>query len=689
MAWWNSRRIRFYIGTILLCLLMFSFLRAVFYFGFSEVGDTIHPDAQSLFKTLYVGFKFDLRLACLITLPLMVLGLLPYFHIAKSAVTRKIAAGYLVLWIPAILMVYIIDFGHYSYLGMRVNSTVLRFAEDMTISTTMMWESYPVIWITLSWITMSVVLLAAIRLLAAKTLETEKVTLTKLQKTGGVLIFGVMTLLFLLGRFAGFNIENPVPLRWNDADVTGNSKVTALGINPVLNFYDTFALRDESHDMAKVREHYPQMANYLGVKNPDIETLDYDRRIESSKDGLKGQPNIVFIMLESLGASRVGVYNNPLPVSPNLDHLAENGWLFKHFYVPVSGTAKTVFASITGLPDVSSIKTATRNPMIANQRVVLNHFKNYEKLYFIGGSAGWANMSGVIKQSIDGIKLYEEGNYTEPMVDVWGISDWSLFKEADRILATKRPNKPFIAYIQTAANHRPFTIPDEDSGFETLSFSEEEYKSAGFRSLAQLNAVHLLDYNIGLFIEMAKAGGYFENTIFIMYGDHNNRITTTPFMKPFYEELDLDGLHVPHIMYGPKFLEPKIIEEATSLVDVVPTVAGMLGLDYDNTTMGRDVFGPAFEADIVGSRAVFTQTSDKRNPVIGAITKDFMARMDSDGSDAKLHDLNSETPAIDVSNEHPEIADYLKSLALGIYETTKFNFYHNTVGEAEKRQQQK
>jgi phosphoglycerol transferase MdoB-like AlkP superfamily enzyme len=689
MAWWNSRRIRFYIGTIALCLLMFSFLRAVFYVGFSEVGDSIHPDFQALFETLYIGFKFDLRLACLITLPLMVLGLLPYFHIAKSALTRRIASLYLLLCIPAVLMVYIIDFGHYSYLGMRINSTVLRFAEDFSISTTMAWESYPVIWITLAWISMSAILLLAIRALAKRTLEAEKIALTKLQTTGGVLIFGVMTLLFLLGRFAGFNIENPVPLRWNDADITGNAKVLALGINPVQNLYDTFALRDESHDMEKVSQYYPQIAEYLGVKEPNIDSFNYDRYIASSGGRTNGQPNIIFIMLESLGASRVGAYNNPLPITPNLDHLAENGWLFKNFYVPVSGTAKTVFASITGLPDVSSIETATRNPMIANQRVVLNYFEDHKKLYFIGGSAGWANMSGVIKQSIDGITLYEEGNYTEPMVDVWGISDWSLFKEADRILAEKRRSKPFIAYIQTAANHRPFTIPDEDSGFEALSFSEEEYRSAGFRSLEQLNAVHLLDYNIGLFMEMAKKSGYFENTIFVLYGDHNNRITTTPFMKPFYEALDLDGLHVPHIMFGPKYLEPKVIEEAASLVDVVPTMAGLLGVEYNNTTMGRDVFGPAFETDIVGSRAVFTQTSNKRNPVIGAITKDFMARMESDGSDAKLHDLNSPTPAVDVSGEHPEVAEYLKSLAVGIYETTKFNFYHNTVGEAEKRQQQK
>jgi phosphoglycerol transferase MdoB-like AlkP superfamily enzyme len=295
-------------------------------------------------------------------------------------------------------------------------------------------------------------------------------------------------------------------------------------------------------------------------------------------------------------------------------------------------------------------------------------------------------MSGVIKQSIKGITLYEEGNYTEPMVDVWGVSDWGLFKEADRILAKKAANKPFIAYIQTAANHRPFTIPNEGSGFEAVEFSEEEYILAGFRSLEQLNAVRLLDYNIGLFMEMAKKSDYFDNTIFVLYGDHNNRITTTPFMPGFFVELDLVGLDVPHMMFGPKYLEPKVIEEAVSLVDVVPTMAGVLGLKYNNTTMGRDVFAPAYEADIVGSRAVFTQTSDKRNPVIGAITKDFMARMNSDGGDAKLHDLNSDTPAVDVSSEHPEVAEYLKSLALGIYETTKFNFYHNTVGEAEKRQ---
>ena len=210
----------------------------------------------------------------------------------------------------------------------------------------------------------------------------------------------------------------------------------------------------------------------------------------------------------------------------------------------------------------------------------------------------------------------------------------------------------------------------------------EDLNTWGFRSLAQFNAVRLLDFNIGRFFEMAKASGYYENSIFVFFGDHNNRITTTPHMAPFYEVLDLDGLHVPHMIFAPGLLEPRVVEEATSLVDVAPTVMGLLGLEYLNSSMGRDVNIPAPE----GERAIFTLTADKRFPVIGAVTKDYMVRMNADGSDAKMHDLNSMTPATDVSADFPEEFTQMSDLARGIYETTRFQFYHNTVGEARNRE---
>ena len=678
MAWLKSGRLHYAAGVTALFFLIFVALRAVFYFGFSEVGQTLHPDPGTLYETLYIGIKFDLRLALILSLPVFLLTWLPRYNVLRSAAVRKLARGYIAVALLVTLLMYIIDFGHYTYLGTRMNSTVMRFFEDLSISANMMWESYPVIWITLAWLLTTAAAIWLVLLLERRSLDCQQQPVPKLQAVTGSLIVSVLVLLGLLGRFTDINLQNPVPLRWNHAFISGNDTVAALGINPVLFFYDTFEQREPRYDMNEVRRYYPVIADYLNVTDQDDKRFNYDRAVTAGPQKLQFEraPNIILIMLESLGASRVGAYNNPLETTPNLDMMADNGWFFPNFYVPVSGTSRTVFASITGLPDVSSVKTATRNPLISEQRIALNYLHEHEKFYFIGGSAGWANMSALIQNSIKGVRLYQEGMYTEPLVDVWGISDLGLFREVDRVLSKQPQDRPFFAYIQTAANHRPFTVPEDNDGFQVDQLSEDEVRKHGFKSTAQYNAVRLLDFNIGRFLEMAKNSGYLNNSIFVVFGDHNNRITTTPHMEPFYELLDLDGLHVPFMIYAPGYLEHRVVEDAVSLVDVIPTMAGWLGVDYVNSTMGRDINGPVPE----GERVVYTQTSGKRAPVIGAITNNYMLRMQHDGSEAKLHDLHAEDPTADVSAQFPEKAAALKDLAKGIYETTKFQFYHNTVG---------
>ncbi len=678
MAWLKSGRLHYAAGVTALFFLIFVALRAVFYFGFSEVGQTVHPDPGTLYETLYIGIKFDLRLALILSLPVFLLTWLPRYNVLRSAAVRKLARIYIAVALLVTLLMYIIDFGHYTYLGIRMNSTVMRFFEDLSISANMMWQSYPVVWITLAWLLTTVAAIWLVLLLERRTLDRQQQPVPGLQAFAATLIVTILVLLGLLGRFTDINLENPVPLRWNHAFFSGNDKVAALGINPVLFFYDTFEQREPRYDMNEVRRYYPVIADYLNVTDKDDKRFNYDRALTAGPQKLQFEraPNIILIMLESLGASRVSAYNNPLDTTPTLDMMADNGWFFPNFYVPVSGTSRTVFASITGLPDVSSVKTATRNPLIAEQRIALNYLDEHEKFYFIGGSAGWANMSALIQNSIKDVHLYQEGMYTEPLVDVWGISDLGLFREVDRVLSKQPQDRPFFAYIQTAANHRPFTVPEDNDGFQVDQLSEDEVRKHGFKSTAQYNAVRLLDFNIGRFLDMAKNSGYLNNSIFVVFGDHNNRITTTPHMEPFYELLDLDGLHVPFMIYAPGYLEHRVVEDAVSLVDVIPTMAGWLGVDYVNSTMGRDINGPVPE----GERVVYTQTSGKRAPVIGAITKNYMLRMQHDGSEAKLHDLHAEDPIADVSAQFPEKAAALKDLAKGIYETTKFQFYHNTVG---------
>ena len=47
--------------------------------------------------------------------------------------------------IVVLLLFQSIDLGHYSYLGRRIDVSVLRFLDNPQISAQMIWESYPVV----------------------------------------------------------------------------------------------------------------------------------------------------------------------------------------------------------------------------------------------------------------------------------------------------------------------------------------------------------------------------------------------------------------------------------------------------------------------------------------------------------------------------------------------------------------
>lgn len=664
-----SRRLRYGIGAIGLVFALLVCLRLIFVLGFSGVG----LQEAALLETLGIGLRFDLRLAVLMLLPLALLAWLPRWNLLNTRALRWLARGYLLLVLGVVGLVYIIDFGHYAYLGVRLNATVLRYLEDAQISRQMVWETYPVLWITLSWL-MAVVLwtYALIRL--------ERITLDREKQSAGVVaiasVIGVVAILLsLLGRVANLNLENPVPLRWSDAFFSGNNQIAAVGLNPVLFLFDTLRVGQSQFDEAKVREHYPQVAHYLGVTRPDAEQLSFVREQAVQPYRFAGEraPNVMFVMLESLGTSAVGAYGNPLNPTPNLDRLASQSWFFKHFYVPVTGTAKTVWGSITGVPDVTRQETATRNPLITRQHTLINAFEAYQKFYMIGGNAGWANINGLIRQSIEGVKLYDERHWRSPRVDVWGISDLDLFKESDDILRAVARDQPFFAYVQTSGNHRPFTIPASNDSFVVKDLSLEQVQAAGSRSVEQYNAVRLLDYNIGRLMEIAKAGGYHDNTIFVFFGDHNTRISQIPHMAPAFEQLGLESNNVPLLIYASGRLQPKVIEEAVGLSDLLPTVAGMAGIPFLNGAMGRDIQQPVPE----GERMVPLVLSEGTFPVIGGVTKDFLLQMQHDGSSPTLHDLASQTPREDVAQQHPEEFQRLQALTLGLHESARLMLYRN------------
>ncbi len=666
----QSRRLRYGVGAIGVIFVLLAALRLVFLISFSGLA----LNTPALPETLGIGLRFDLRLAVLVLLPLALLAWFPRWNLTTLPALRWLARGYLVVALAVVGLVYIIDFGHYAYLGVRINATVLRYLQDAQISQQMVWETYPVLWITACWLAAVAVWVWALVCLERLTLDGERKPIGTLTLASVSVVGVIAVLLALLGRVNNLNLENPVPLRWSDAFFSGNSQVAAVGLNPVLFLYDTLKVGQSQFDAAQVRQHYPQVAQYLGVEQPDPEQLNFIREQAVQPYRLPGErpPNVIFVMLESLGTSAVGAYGNPLNPTPNLDTLATQSWFFKHFYVPVTGTAKTVWASISGVPDVTRQETATRNPLITRQHTLINAFEGYQKFYMIGGNAGWANINALIRQSIDGVQLFDESHWRSPRVDVWGISDLDLFKEGDQLLRAVPKDQPFFAYLQTSGNHRPFTIPKQNDGFQLNNVTLEQAQAAGSRSVEQYNAVRLLDYNIGRLMEIAKAGGWYDNSIFVFFGDHNTRISQIPHMAPAFEQLGLESNNVPLLIHAPG-LQPRVIDEAVGLADLLPTVAGMAGIPFRNGAMGRDIQQPAPE----GERVVPLVLHEGTFPIIGGVTKDFLLQMQHDGSSPTLHDLASQTPREDVAEQHPEEFQRLQGLTRGLHESARLMLFRN------------
>src|SRR5690606_6841982 len=215
MAWMKSRRLHYFAGGIAILFAAFALLRLVFLFAFSGLDLARYAATGDLWTTLLIGLRFDFRLAILVMLPLAFLLMFPRFNMLQQPWLRHAARGYLGLSVVLIALLYVLDFGHYDYLGVRINATVFRFTGNTDISTSMLWQSYPVIWISIAWLLGAALLLTALIKLETLTLRRPAVTVSKGGKAAAWLVTSVAIFFGLLGRVSDINFDNPVPLRWS------------------------------------------------------------------------------------------------------------------------------------------------------------------------------------------------------------------------------------------------------------------------------------------------------------------------------------------------------------------------------------------------------------------------------------------------------------------------------------------
>ncbi len=641
--------------TMIIWLILMFLYRLFFFYHYGQEGRPITGSAFLL------GLRYDARVVSATGLGMMLICLVPNFDPFRNQLAKRVWAVVLTLVFFIFLIFYAADFYHYDYLQQRLSASVFNFLPDAKISFTMMAQTYPLVSISVAIIVVLVLYTLLNRFLLKEIFASEP-GVPKKQKKWYFITAGLLMAALVFGRLGQY------PLRWSDAFSLNDDFKSNAALNPFQSFFSSLKFKNSSYDLKEVAAGYPLMADYLGVPNPSTDPFNFTRTYQFA-EGAAATTNIIVVICESFSAHKSSMYGNPMNTTPFFDSLCKDGVFFDRCFTPAFGTARGVWATITGTPDVEDPKTASRNPAAVDQHSIINDFTGHNKFYFLGGSTTWANIRGVLTNNISGLKIVEEDNFDAGRVDVWGISDKQLFLAANKEMASQ--DKPFVTIIQTAGNHRPYTIPSEDlHEFKLAKYPADSLKKYGFSGNDELNAFRYSDYCFRKFIDAAAKEKYFQNTIFIFVGDHGLRGDAGPLFPRSFTRQGIAAEHVPLLFYAPGRLPAQRINKVCSQLDILPSAAFLAKQSHSNTTLGRNLFDTADKKE----RYAFIADPDTR--VISLVGNQYYYGRNLSTGTKEFVSVTDNEPVV-VSPRTDSIRNYMSALTEAWYHTSRYLLLNN------------
>jgi phosphoglycerol transferase MdoB-like AlkP superfamily enzyme len=648
-----SKTIQWIIKIFFIYLLVFTALRIATVVFFKPKGIQFFE----LGVSFWLGLKYDLRWIAIALSPIILLSVFKRFSPFQNSATKKFWTSYLSIITLVIMFFFGADFGNFSYNHTRIGASALNFKDDPYEMFRMVWETYPIVWILLG-LALVVFFIAQLFRRTHGTVDANNFWHKFEYKRRWYLLVILLMVWFVFG-FLQFK-----PLTRQDAFQLNDSFKSHLALNPFQNFITSLKQRKPDFNTSRAAKYYDTILNFLQLNN--TVTNNYQRTILPNSRSLESKPNVVLVLCESFSMYKSSMSGNKLNATPYFNELTKNGIFFERCFTPSFGTARGIFATITGIPDVQMAKFSTQNEEAVNQQTIINNFEGYGKFYFIGGRSQFNNFKGLMS-NIDSIDIYEKGKYKSPEINVWGISDRDLFAEAHDVI--KRQTKPFFAVIQTAHNHRPFMLPPTEKEFTCPKLDKEILRKNGFESQAEYEAFCYTDFCFKKFIEAAKLQSYFNNTIFVFVGDHGVEGETEGIYPKAWTTHRLSDEHVPLLYYAPALLQPVKYNYAVSQIDVLPTLAGMVHEPYTNSGLGRDVIN---QQNI--QNAAFIIHHDEGN--IGVVTNDYYYIKNINIKYEELVPIKDNLLTLS-NHQSDSIKQQLSSLTSALFETSKWMLVNN------------
>lgn len=286
---------------------------------------------------------------------------------------------------------------------------------------------------------------------------------------------------------------------------------------------------------------------------------------------LPKKKNLVIILEESLGARYVGTLGG-MPLTPEFDKLAKQGWLFEQLYSTGTRSVRGIEAVISGFvptPARSVIKLPKAQQNFFTIAQLLRD-KGYDTSFIYGGEGHFDNMASFFLGNGFN-RVIDERDYKAPVFSsTWGVSDEDLFNKAHNTFKKmQKQDKPFFSLVFTSSNHDPFEYPQG-----RIKLHEQPAHTVH-------NAIKYADYALGKFISTAKDSSYWKDTLFLIVADHDARVSGS-------ELVPIDNFHIPGLILG-EGITPKRDKRIASQIDMAPTLLSLMGLETEHPMIGADL----------------------------------------------------------------------------------------------------
>lgn len=424
----------------------------------------------------------------------------------------------------------------------------------------------------------------------------------KLVKTG---LITSLSLFAVAALFMPLNAWSRLYNLWNRESVVMNHGIYVYQLDDFIQILTPKITSVLGHDKAlkKVTDYYKE--NKYTPSNNEYTNI------------FKGK-NIIVIHAESMQKFAMDLTFNNKEVTPNLNKLANEGIFFSNFYSQVGvGTSSDAEFTFN-----TSLMPSTKGTVFVNyfDRDYISIPKLLKEqgyyTYSMHANTGEFWNRNTMHKSLGYDKFYNKDSYTIDETIGLGLSDKSFFRQSVDIMKQikEEENKPFYSLLIMLSNHTPFsdlalmedykTTIDVTIDNQTVTRDYLNNTTMG----NYLRSVHYADSAIGEFIDNLDKEGLLENTVLVIYGDHDARLDFEDFnllynYDPITDTIktENDEGYIPYTKYNYE-LDRKVpfiiwtkdqnynlnVNTPMGMIDVLPTLGNMIGIHSDYQ-LGKDI----------------------------------------------------------------------------------------------------